>query len=431
MTDRNNVDVVKTEVVQLDRLSQQFHDVHNLYLDALISPEEKENASRHFIGKENDIFEYRKEVVNWILECEAKISDQLDGLSQVDKQSRRSRSSRTSHSSISVQSARMKEKAKVAELTAERSMLNEKLKLQAAEEQLQLDLQIAKTQAKEQAFAELEEELKLPARDEECHDSFFALPRPASDCKHELPPSFVNAPLRLAGVKPELERKEREPQPLNPAAPEFRYRAFSSEIKREIKEETPNVQKSDEKLLKEVFKIQQSQIENMISSQQQLATAVTLLQPEVPKFSRDPMKYKTFIMAFDARIQSRVPSEADRLYYLDQHLIGEPKDLIGGCLHIQPDEGYPEARKLLEKEYGEPYKVSNAFMQKLSSWPVIKYDDGPALKRFSFFLVKCNNAMKTIAHMTVLNHPPNMQSIVQKLPNNLQTKWRENAVKSR
>ena len=314
MTDRNNVDVVKTEVVQLDRLSQQFHDAHNLYLDALISPEEKENASRHFVGKENDIFEYRKEVVNWILVCEAKINDQLDGLSQVDKQSWRSRSSHTSRSSISVQSARMKEKAKVAELTAERSILNEKLKLQAAEEQLQFDLQIAKAQAREQAFAELEEELKLPARDEECRDSFFAFPRPASDRKHELPPSFVNAPLRLAGVKPELERKEREPQPLNPAAPEFRYRAFPGEIKREIKEETPNVQKSDEELLKEVFKIQQSQIENMISSQQQLATAVTLPQPEVPKFSGDPMKYKTFIMTFDARIQSRVPSDADRLY---------------------------------------------------------------------------------------------------------------------
>lgn len=70
-------------------------------------------------------------------------------------------------------------------------------------------------------------------------------------------------------------------------------------------------------------------------------------------------------------------------------------------------------------------------MQKLSSWPVIKYDDGPALKRFSFFLTKCNNAMKTIAHMAVVNHPPNMQSIVQKLPNNLQTKWRETVVKGR
>lgn len=136
------------------------------------------------------------------------------------------------------------------------------------------------------------------------------------------------------------------------------------------------------------------------------------------------MKYKTFIMAFDARIQLREASDADRLYYVDQHL-------TGGCLQIEPDEGYTEARKLLQREHGDPYKVSNAFMQKLSSWPVIKYDDGLALKRFSFFLTKCNNAMKTITHVTVLNHPPNMQSIVQKLPNNLQTKWRENVVKDR
>ena len=70
-------------------------------------------------------------------------------------------------------------------------------------------------------------------------------------------------------------------------------------------------------------------------------------------------------------------------------------------------------------------------MQKLTSWLALKYDDGPALKSFSFFLSRCNNAMKTIAHMAVLNHPPNMQSIVQKLPSNLQTKWRENVVKSR
>ena len=92
--------------------------------------------------------------------------------------------------------------------------------------------------------------------------------------------------------------------------------------------------------MKEVFKIQQDQIQNMIPSQQQLATAVTLRQPEEPKFSGDLMKYKTF----DARIQSRVASDADRLNYLDQHLTGDPKDLIGGCLHIEPDEGYAEAR---------------------------------------------------------------------------------------
>ena len=39
--------------------------------------------------------------------------------------------------------------------------------------------------------------------------------------------------------------------------------------------------------------------------------------------------------------------------------------------------------------------------------------------------------MKVFTHMSVLSHPPNMQSVLQKLPNDLQTKWRKNVVKCR
>ena len=70
-------------------------------------------------------------------------------------------------------------------------------------------------------------------------------------------------------------------------------------------------------------------------------------------------------------------------------------------------------------------------MQKHSNWPIIKYDDGPGLNCFSFFLIKCKNAMKTISHMAVLHHLRNMQPVVHKLPGNLQVKWCEFVVNSR
>ena len=79
-------------------------------------------------------------------------------------------------------------------------------------------------------------------------------------------------------------------------------------------------------MLKEVFKIQHEQIQGMVASQNQLATAIALPEPEVQKFKGDPMEFKTFLMAFDAPVQSRVTNSADRLYYLDQHLVGEPKN---------------------------------------------------------------------------------------------------------
>ena len=122
-------------------------------------------------------------------------------------------------------------------------------------------------------------------------------------------------------------------------------------------------------------------------SLQRLVSAMTLPQPEVPKFRGDPMDFHTFIMAFDARIVSRTTSYSDRLYYLDQHLVGEAKDLVGGCLHMEPMAGYMEARALLQKEYGNAYAVSSAYVDKVLTWPNIRHDDSTALRKLGLFLV--------------------------------------------
>ena len=74
MTDTNNLDVVKTELTQLDILCEQFEYTHNLYLEELDSPEDKETASCHYADKENDIFEYRKQVANWITSCKCNVN---------------------------------------------------------------------------------------------------------------------------------------------------------------------------------------------------------------------------------------------------------------------------------------------------------------------------------------------------------------------
>ena len=128
-------------------------------------------------------------------------------------------------------------------------------------------------------------------------------------------------------------------------------------------------------------------------------------------------------MAFDARIASRISSDSDKLYYLDQQLEGEAKELIGGCLYMNTDVGYIEARNVLHKQYGDPYKIYSAYIRKIIQWPLVRHDDSTGLRRLCFFLIKCNNAMSTMSDMSVLNHAPNMQSIIQKLPNYMQNKW--------
>jgi hypothetical protein len=154
---------------------------------------------------------------------------------------------------------------------------------------------------------------------------------------------------------------------------------------------------------------------------------MTLPQPDVPKFSGDPTDFHTFMMAFDTRIASRTANKADLLYYLDQHLEGEAKEIMGGCLHMDPNLGYVEARTILNKEYGDPYKISIAYVDKVLSWPMIKQDDNVGLKRFGIFLIRCLKAMQNLPNMDVLNHLPNLQVIVSKLPTYIQNKWRDHA----
>ena len=122
-----------------------------------------------------------------------------------------------------------------------------------------------------------------------------------------------------------------------------------------------------------------------------------LPSPEVQKFTGNPMEYKSFMMSFDARVLPHVSSERNKLYYLDQQLQGEPKDLIDGCMFMDPETGYNEARNLLDSEYGDPFKVATAYLDKLSAWSTIKQDEGVKLKQLSYFLTKCKHDMQNIS----------------------------------
>ena len=206
----------------------------------------------------------------------------------------------------------------------------------------------------------------------------------------------------------------------------------SASLGRDISELRPNVTSNQEPQInseQQWYMLQQRNNEAMVAANFQLAAAMSLPKVEVSRFKGDPIKYKSFVKAFDARIESKIANSADRLYYLNQHLVGEPKELIGGCLYLEPDLEYSEARKLLGSEYGDSYKISTVYVKKVFDWPIVKYDGVTGLKRFVLFLKKVKNAMCTIADMSVLNHPTNMQIIVRKLPASIQNKWRDRVTK--
>ena len=166
---------------------------------------------------------------------------------------------------------------------------------------------------------------------------------------------------------------------------------------------TMHPQRTDTNRYSEEKTCQHKQTEIIMEAHKQLITALFLPTPEIPKFRGEPLEYTTFIRAFDTRISSRVTSYNDKLYFLEQLLEGEPKDLIGGCMYMEPEPGYNEARSLLQQKYGNTVKIAMAYMNKIRYWPRVADDDPHGLRKLSYFLTTCNSAMKSVSYMDMLN----------------------------
>ena len=234
--------------------------------------------------------------------------------------------------------------------------------------------------------------------------------------------------MRQAGTrKPEVYDTANPNKPSTSTAPDPYVPETTAPWYDDIYVAYPTPEPSSSNAWRDFITTQQRHNEHIIETNRRLAVAMTLPQPDVPRFKGDPLEYQPFIMAFKARIESKTHL-VDCLYYLNQYLEGDPKELISGCLYENPVEGYWEAKRLLNQEYGDPYKISMAYINKALSWPTLKFEDSGGLRRFSFFLKKCNNAMRSLSYMMALDHPSNMQIVDRKLPFTLQNRWRDRVV---
>jgi hypothetical protein len=176
------------------------------------------------------------------------------------------------------------------------------------------------------------------------------------------------------------------------------------------------------------FLERQNRLTEILSEQNQR----NLLPPlALSIFTNDPADYITFMSSFESQIESKVQSSEISLRYLEQFLRGEAKELIKGCQFKDPQLGYPEAKKLLKDKYGDPYQISNAYIKKITEWPVITVGNDQDLEHLSTFITQCVSAMESIAYLHILDHPHNLQNLLRKLPPYLQERWRRKVINIR
>ena len=79
---------------------------------------------------------------------------------------------------------------------------------------------------------------------------------------------------------------------------------------------------------------------------------------------------------------------------------------------MKPDEGYTEAKRLLEYYIGDKIKLTSAYIEKALNWSDIKAEDGKGLSSYALFLRGCCNLSQNLENMEELTLPSNLRLLV-------------------
>lgn len=112
---------------------------------------------------------------------------------------------------------------------------------------------------------------------------------------------------------------------------------------------------------------------------------------------------------------------------MEQYTTGEPQEIVRSCEHMPTSRGFKEAKRLLQRHYGDELIIASAYVDKALKWPQIKPDDAKALSTYAMFLVGCRNAMDDVEFMEEMDNPTNMRAILAKLPYKMKERWRSEA----
>lgn len=413
MKDNESPDIIEEHLEECFKLLKEFTLANYDVLTLLPDDEKDADQTFWFKPKKEQFNNFMSEVESWIATTRQQNEDVSpdDSASVIATPAENksglcvARSTTSSHSSgssrssraSSISSTRQKEQAQRAALLARAASLKQKqaleleeCKLKAKKDQLEIETAIAESTAKIKVLENCEYE----------NNSVTGHPEASFEENQQ--------PSRQESVR----KYEHTEQP----------QVNDNKVKHEHVIQQNDVNNNPVNLCEVMLK--QNDITEMLVKQQKLSH---LPQRDVPVFSGDPLEFKSFIRAFDHTIHGKTDSDSDRLYYLEQFTRGEPRDLVRSCQHMNPQQGYSEARKLLTYHYGNELKISAAYMNRAFNWPQIKPDDAKALHSYSLFLTGCNNAMQDLNQLQEMENPTNLRIIISKLPYKMREMWRVSA----
>ena len=158
------------------------------------------------------------------------------------------------------------------------------------------------------------------------------------------------------------------------------------------------------------------------SSQRNLPT----LEPHI--YSGDPTRYRQWLTEFQALIEKNVTDSYLRLFYLKKYTSGPAREAVDGQLQICAPSSYETALALLQKRFGEPQMIAEAYRRRLELWEVLDDEncESTKLRRFSDFLDTCRDLKDGFLsqHFSYWDLPQFIRnSVLSKLPKSVSSMW--------
>ena len=438
-----NLFKIKNLVNDIDKLFVDLKNIWVEYCETIGDSEEKDQETQSYFDFNQTICSFLADVKCWInlleIKCDEKkryqsshtASGSETGLnvgSGSRKSSRTAISHKTSSSCRSIVSARAKAAAKRAALEIEAQTLKEKqqldeedLKLKQKKEELLLRTEIAKADAEEKVYTELELEGINSCYEEERQSKLLSLPNEQNTQQDIL--AWVRNTQTQGPIRNQVQNLNQPKVTLNPHASEWRPREGRDEYCSNEKDyRNQGVKVEDQPRDTLLYLMNENQ-----NKQQQLIDSIQLPKTELMTFDGDPLKYWMFMRAFQNSVERETIDSNAKLMRLLQYCTGKALKVIQSCAVMEPDVGFAKAKELLRERFGNDYTILETWIQRMSEYQNIKPSDREGLQEYSDDLKGCKDTLQAMGKLQEINNQHTLVRFIEKLPKYLQIKWRGKA----
>ena len=103
-----------------------------------------------------------------------------------------------------------------------------------------------------------------------------------------------------------------------------------------------------------------------------LLTVMNMPKVKLEVFKGNPSEFHQFMSSFDANVHSVCCDDNLRLTRLMQYTADPAKEAIKGCVLIGGEEGYVQARSILNDRFGNPHLVSDHIIHALRQGKLVQ-----------------------------------------------------------